>query len=146
MKIMLHKSDQHRHRLSIETNAGSREERVLETKSFLAHDLMHFAFESETRVDYGFWGRLASGESMAALYDAPSATDSRLMDIERLVAPLQTLWHGRMNMEQYLEHAQAVPALHVDRVLVTAVLERMRRLWGEWNATPYGAAMQLEWS
>ena len=68
MKIAFHKIDAERHALVIER--GGRTERVeCETRSYLVHDLLHYAVESEAGLDGGFWGHLARGKTLADMND-----------------------------------------------------------------------------
>ena len=47
MRILFHKLSDDRHRLAIERTPGAREEVECETRSYLVHDLLHYAVESE---------------------------------------------------------------------------------------------------
>ena len=66
MKILLTKLTDDRHQLAIERDDGSTESVELETRSFLLHDLVHYAVEAEAKIDDGFWGLLARGTKSAA--------------------------------------------------------------------------------
>ena len=47
-----------RHRFEMIREDGSREQADLETKTFLFHDLLHFAVESEAFLADSFYGKL----------------------------------------------------------------------------------------
>jgi hypothetical protein len=60
LRIAFHKISGQRHALEI-VRAGGRRERVeCETRSYLTHDLLHYAVEAEACLQDGFWGRLAA--------------------------------------------------------------------------------------
>jgi hypothetical protein len=139
------------HRLEILRPGGVSESAELETKSFLFHDFLHFAVETEARLATSFFGNLAAGKSYAALgaKDAPLAGE--LLTTERIVGPLTSLVQGRTdpasfragvaNMYEALD--EPVPSF-VTEAFVAAVTERYRALAGQWKATPFGQAMELK--
>lgn len=156
MRILLTKLNDERYALEI-VRDGQRRERVeLETRSTLLHDLTHFAVEQAAALEQGFFGPLAAGKSLAELAapaeGAPQYAGEALQ-IEILVAVLQKITrtgetpaaaHGRITSMLALQDT-ALPAWFTLE-LVTEVHERMRRLVGQWKATPYGSSMELNWS
>ena len=154
MLIRLTKLNDSRHALEIE-RAGRRERVELETRSTLHHDLTHLAVEEAAGIDHGFFGALAGGTSLAELRAADEGTlpyTAPMMEVERAVVVLQPLC--KVDQDPRALHARITDSLAVqgatppswfDVELVTAVRERLRRLLGQWRATPYGATMELEW-
>ena len=129
------------HRFEIVRDDGSRESRELETRSLLAHDLVHFALESEGRLSHGFYGALARG----AAYETEAA-----MEIEYVVGPLQGLLKGDFDPPAFVERFRAVRENTEARMpdwltadLIARVRDRYRRLQGQWRATPFGETMEL---
>jgi len=118
------------------------------------HDFLHLAVESESASTQGFWGRLASGTTLAEMNDRtrPARPESgELLAIERLVGALHAATKGRSpselvsGMRQFAEAlGQPLPDWLTER-FVARVQERLRRFVGHWKATSYGAAMELEW-
>jgi hypothetical protein len=144
-----------RHLLAITRADGSCESVECETRSYLLHDLLHYAVETEAAIDGGVWGSLARGVTLAVLNDRSGALmsqhASQLSVIEPVVGVLSGAVKGRAAadvlaaLRAYTE-ASAVPLPPwVSEEFVVAVQERMRRLLGRWNATAFGEAMQLEW-
>jgi hypothetical protein len=139
------------HRLEILRSNGPSESADLETKSFLFHDLLHFAVETEARLANSFFGSLAAGKSYAELgaNDAPLAGE--LLTTERIVGPLTSLVQGRTDVasfragfaNMYEALGEPVPAF-VTEAFVAAVAARYRALAGQWKATPFGQAMELK--
>ncbi len=102
---------------------------VLETRSMLLHDLVHYAVEGAEGLTDGFWGLLAGGASLADLRDPDAITPEvweRLLRIERRVARLQ----GAL--------ARGGPEEEAARTLLRAVR-------GAWAATSQGRSLELSW-
>jgi hypothetical protein len=162
MRIALHKLSNDRHALELIRGSGERERVECETRSFLLHDLLHYAVESEARLTGGFWGELAAGKTLAQMNEreadalAPRGVATRSMSeelaaIEQVVGVLSGLTKGRSpaelvsGMQRFCENLGTTLPAWVTLELVEAVQERMRRLVGHWKATPYGGSMELPW-
>lgn len=156
MKIRFHKLTDARHELEV-LRTGMASERVsCETRSYLVHDLLHFATESEANLDAGFYGRLAAGATLAELNERTATMSSgdgydEMLQIEQVVAMLSGSVKGLTPSEMMaaFERYEAamerpVPAW-VTADLVARVEEHMRRLLGHYRATPFGSFMELEW-
>jgi hypothetical protein len=155
VRIAFRKVSDERHVLEIEHDDGRRESAECETRSFLQHDLLHYAAESEAKIDFGFWGRLAAGATLAdlndkelqgSLYDRPD-----MLVVEQVVGALTGAIRGRSPEDvvaglHQLADAQAIamPAW-LTPAFVEAVQRRMHALLGQWRATRFGAAMELRW-
>lgn len=131
------------HRFEAIRADGSRETRELETKSLLRHDLVHFAVESEAGLQCGFYGRLARGEADDDLSSEASA-------IERIVGALQGASKGEVDPEDFISTFQAYErqlgaesAPWLTAELIGRVLARLRRLEGQWRATPFHHTLEL---
>jgi hypothetical protein len=75
MRIRLRKLSEERHELAISRDGASWETAECETRSYLTHDLLHYAVEAEAGVQSGFWGRLASGATLAEMNDRARAME-----------------------------------------------------------------------
>lgn len=156
LTILLTKISPTGHRFEYRRGDGAGEVLPLETKTFLFHDLLHFAVESEAGLAHSFYGLLARNASYAALSDGGNSDLPPSEEIgmtERIVGALTGVIKGEATPEDFLvgmqniADAYAVPLpewLTVD--FVVRVQERMRRLLGEWNRTPFGATMRLEFA
>lgn len=144
MKILLRRLDNDRHRLVVERADGSRLERELETRSVLLHDLVHLAVEAQADLTDGFWGMLADGADFDELMAGAGAPNGETTLAESLVGPMQSVWNGHLDPDGYVELVRH-RAPFVDRAFVDAVLDRIRRLWGQWKATPFHETMTLTW-
>jgi hypothetical protein len=155
MRILFHKTTDERHVLEIVRADGRREREDCETRSFLVHDLLHYAVESEARLTGGFWGNLGKGKTLADMNDrtgqAMAGASAEMALIERLVGALTGAVKGKSAKEMVAALGTYAAALGTTNPIwltepfVVAVQEHMRRLLGQWKATPYGAAMELDW-
>jgi hypothetical protein len=61
MEVRLTKLSDHRHAVAVVRDDGSGERAEVDSRSFLRHDLAHFAVESELGLTGGYWGSVAAG-------------------------------------------------------------------------------------
>jgi len=157
VKIRFHKQSDARHELEV-LRVGMASERVsCETRSYLVHDLLHFATESAAQLQNGFYGRLAAGVTLAELNEraktmsAAGTYSDEMLQIEQVVAMLsgsvKGLSPGEMMaaFERYEAASERALPAWVTADLVVRVEESMRRLLGHYRATAFGSFMELEW-
>lgn len=154
MQIRLTRLSNDRHRLELVRDDGTSEARELETRSALLHDLVHYAVETEAGLAASFYGRLASGETYDALTVAPPP-DAEAMQTEAVVARLQGVakndtWSD-VDPERFVESIAAgfralggAPPEWLTADLIVRVRERLRRVQGQWRATPFHQTLALE--
>ena len=155
IRIAFRKISDERHALELIRENGAREEVECETRSYLHHDLLHYAVELEAGLDAGFWGNLAKGKTLADMNDR---TGEGMKDdgpdmavIEQIVGALHGVGKGPSPTElvsglrRYAASLEKSLPTWVSEELVVAVKERMRKLSGHWRATAYGGRMELEW-
>ena len=74
---------------------NSEDQAICVTRSFLKHDLTHFAVESEANLKSGFWGLISAGKSLADLNDRTGQSLAgevpQLMVIEGVVGALHNI-------------------------------------------------------
>jgi hypothetical protein len=155
VKILFTKISDEVHQLAIEQQGKPRQEVRCETRSYLLHDLLHYAVEGEAGLASGFWGRLAAGKTLAQMNDRTGAgmadAGPELAAVEQIVGALHGATTGIAagDLIAGLRHfASALDQTLPDWVnesLIVAVQERMRRLQGHWRATPHGGVMELPW-
>src|SRR5690606_5453430 len=152
MRIAFHKVSGDQHVLEVVHEGGQRESVECETRSYLMHDLLHYALEAEANLATGVWGSLASGKTLAELNTRdglPVATGPDMLMIEQLAGALSGVMKGQSG-EAFLEGlrqnadalAWSIPDWLTPR-FVEAVRERMRQLLGRWNATSFGGTLEL---
>lgn len=150
LKVRLKRQSNERHVFEAQRADGSRERLELETRSLLLHDLVHFALESEGRLSAGFFGKMSRGETYEASAEDFAGETGR---IERVVAMLQAAVARDIDPDAFVERARGAfvaigetPPDWLDANLIRRSLERLRQLRGQWRATPFGQAMELEFS
>lgn len=142
------------HRFEAVRSDGSTESAVLETRSVLFHDFIHYAVESEAGLRNSFYGMLDQGKTFAEL----GAKDGMGAELDRdeigitegVVGALHSVMHGRVSVEDawaslrthYAAMELELPAW-LDVPFVERCKERIRRLDGHWKATPFGESMTL---
>jgi hypothetical protein len=141
MRIAFTKISDQRHAVKITRTDGSAESIELESRSFLRHDLAHFAIETELPIRKGYWGCVAAGASLAGA--GVTGEESQLA--ESLAGPIQTLFRTEAGPDAYRELIRKFAPTGTDPTLAARVHECIRQLRGHWRATPYGGEMKLEW-
>ena len=154
MLIHLTRLTNDRHRLEVVRDDGTREAHEMETRSALLHDLVHYAVESVAGLTASFYGRLASGIAYEALATEP-APSAEAMQTESVVGRLQGIakndaWSS-IEPESFAESlaegfravGQEAPAW-LTGDLIIRVRERLRRVQGQWRATPFHQTLTLE--
>ena len=141
----------------LRADGGARESVVCETRSYLKHDLLHYAVEAEAGIEGGFWGSLARGRTLADMNDRAAhgawpATRAEIATVEKFVGVLSGAAKGLSTAEvmSVIERSVAAatnapPPAWLTEPFVAAVQERLRGLLGAWKATPYGGTMTLDW-
>ncbi|HYF10507.1 MAG TPA: hypothetical protein VD967_02795 [Candidatus Paceibacterota bacterium] len=140
------------HRFEYVREDGSGESVELESKSFLFHDFIHLALESEAGFTRSFFGSLARGGKYDAL--APEGMGGTLRDeravTERLVGGLTGVVRDAATPAEFLSAMRnAFDAYHepipewLTQDLVVRTKERFRKIWGEWKSLPFGETLEL---
>ncbi len=142
-----------RHRFEYRRADGSGEAIEMETRSFLTHDLVHYAVESEAGLKGSFYGILARIGGYEELSVAGGAAlGGEIAITERIVGMLQGA-QGEADLDEAAFQAQATEYLELfderaprwfTPAFVAAVRERLRQLTGRWKATSFGETMELE--
>lgn len=168
MRIRLTRLTNDRHALELLRDGGVRERIELETRSFLLHDLIHYAVETTAGIATGVWGTLAAGSSLAELNARPGPDlgqapgqgheqgfDSKtadLLTIELITGPLHAVVQGRLAIEsalagliEQMAMGGKSPPPWLTREFLERVVERLRQLTGRFRATPFGQPMELPW-
>ena len=141
MKVEFTKVSDRCHQVTITRLDGSTEDALLDSRSFLRHDLAHFAVECELPLLTGFWGAIAAGGSLTDR--EPAGAD--LTVAERLAGPVQTLIRIEAPASAIRETLAAVIPDQATDDVATRIHERIRQLIGQWNATRYGDTMVVTW-
>jgi hypothetical protein len=159
MRIRLTKVSDAEHGLELIRDDGTRESIALASRSFLWHDLLHYAVETSAGLHQSFWGLLASGRTLADLHDAMGAGDgansapagrTEASVTEAVVGVLTNVVRERATPRATIEglmrlfeaQGRELP-IWFSADFVERVCEHMRKLMGQWRSVPYGGDMQL---
>lgn len=154
MHILLTKISEDKHSVEITRNDHSRERIELITREALFHDLLHFSVESALPTQGGFWGTLASGKTFSDLNDrSGESTRENAASLHRIegIVGVMTGIAGMAVQQAYeklcwfRESQGQAPADWCTMEFVRDVLERMRKLQGQWKATAFGDSMEIVW-
>jgi hypothetical protein len=143
------------HRFEYRRADGTGETIEMETRSFLTHDLIHYAVESEAQLKgsfYGILGRIGGYEELSVAGGA--ALGGEIAITERVVGAVTgALQEDDLDPDAFVAQVIEYLDLFDERAprwftpaFVLAVRERMRQLTGRWTATAFGQAMQLEFA
>lgn len=138
------------HSFEVIRGNGQVERVALETKTFLIHDLLHFAVETEAGLKSSFFGMLAAGASYEALAADTMPLAGERLATERIVGPLTSVAQGKRGANDFIDGlapmfqatGDAVPAWATP-AFVEGALVRYRSLAGRWKATPFGQTIEL---
>ncbi len=155
MIIRLTKESRTHHTLEVLRNDGTSERTLLETKSFMPHDLIHFLYERNARLHESFWGRIATGATFASLNDREYLTklfqtSSELTVTESVVGPLQGFLQSGISPQDFLERLgelfeakrEPIPA-HLTINFLSTIREDFRKLSGHWDSLKKGEPLEL---
>lgn len=141
MDIIFTKLSDEEHSVAVCREDHSQESAILNSRSFLRHDLAHLAVESELPIERGFWGQVAAG----ALLSGEGMGGAELALAESLAGPVQTLMRLDAEVEKYLYVLEHVMPERASLDLAARIQARGRQLEGHWKATAYRAEMCLNW-
>lgn len=157
MKIRFTKETPTHHAFEIVRDDGTSEKSLLETKSFIPHDLIHLAYESTAGKKESFFGRLASGWTFADFNDRtimsdPKYAGTEMIETERITGPLSAYLTKGIPEESFMQGLYDLfGALGLDvpeqvtPELLRDIQARYRSLIGEWNSLPHHKTMEIEW-
>jgi hypothetical protein len=141
------------HRLEYVRADGTGESSDIESKSFLFHDFVHFALETEAHLNGGFFGLLAKGHTYAELSGkTPSEHESEealLIEqavgivtgvIKKTATPAEAV-AAYKNMQDAF--GKPVPPWFTEQ-LIAKIQERHRKLLGHWNSMRFGETLELK--
>ena len=157
MKIRFVKETPTHHSLEIVRTDGSSERSLLETRSFMPHDLIHLAYESVARKKESFFGKLAAGATFADFNDRtlmtdPRYADSEMVETERITGPLSSFLAKGVSMESFMQGlfniydalGRDIPE-EITPQLLRDIQARYRSLIGEWNSLSHHKVIEIEW-
>lgn len=153
LTIRLRKISPTHHSFAYTKEDGSGKTLELETKTYLFHDLLHFAVETEAQLANSFYGTLAKNGGYSDFQNMNESTEIRGEGAmtEKIVGALTGVIKNDTPREAFLDGIQnwltatneQMPTWLTEDFVLT-VKEKMRKLIGEWNGTPFGETMELQ--
>lgn len=152
MQIALTKINPNEYKLSLTRVDKTTDQAILDYRSFLKHDLVHFVFENNAGEMNGFYGLLAKGKSLKDLSPQNMKENetelSQLMVVESIVGPLQgSLTSGAIDFEQLLSYLKlnklAIPS-YLNKSLLDSVLREVQVLFNRFERMNIGDSIELE--
>ncbi len=150
MIIKIQKTSSTHHIFSYIRKDGTGEEKELESKSFLLHDLLHFCVESEAHTEDGFFGALKKGRTLSSLRSLNESENKNMMVIEQIVGALTGITKGAdvSHSYEYLRDLWKVEGTDAPEFFTKDFISRVedmyRRIIGKWKSVPFGETMVLE--
>ncbi len=141
MRVVFTKLSDQRHAVLVERSDGTTESVELDSRSFLRHDLAHFAVELELGLAGGVWGSVASGGSLTG--EGLDGDDMALA--ETVTGPMQTMMRTGAGPAEIHGVIERIAPAGTSIELAERLHARVRSLQGHWNATNYGGQMVLTW-
>lgn len=143
MLVCFTKVSDEKHQFSFKREDGSQGTSDLVSRSFLLHDFVHLALESEAQFEQAFYGLLALGTSLEELNIRGEGFLTRELELaEALTGPMQAVYNGRFSPEDYVTQLGARAPELVSLEFVQRVLGRIRKLMGHYRSLKYGETME----
>jgi hypothetical protein len=144
MKIEIKKKTAYQCEYGITRNDNSTEQIILETKTYLVHDICHYVVEKNLNYSKGFWGMLSLGYSFNALFGKNNAQTAELRFIEQIVGPVQSVHWGHITKQGFAAHISHVDFTMSENFL-TSCLTEIDSIIENWSQLTTGQQMTLIW-
>jgi hypothetical protein len=159
MEIIFTKVSPTHHTLDVKRDDGTTENILLETKTFMPHDLIHLAYEKEAGLKESFWGLTASGRSLKWVNDkmalenllnSDKITNNEAGITEMVTGALTGMLKGNATNEETLSALDNLfgaykveKPSHLHGEFLDAFKKSFNALSGEWNAMKKGEPMKV---
>ena len=138
MNIIFHKDSHETYTLECIRLDGSSTTSALDTKSFLKHDLLHYAIESTAGLHGSFFGQIEQGKNLEqmtpkAMRDEPEQMGSEEARITEMLTGMFTGYiKSGVETDEFLVGARTVFAAHdipVPSFLIVEYAEEVKRVY-----------------
>lgn len=144
MEIDFKKLNISSHELKIVRSDRSSETVVLDTKTYLLHDICHFFVEKELNTVDGFWGMLSQGYQLEQLFGKTNPLTEKLRSIEGIVGGTQSVYSKHMDESAFWDYLDA-PGFDIsDSNFLDKVIPRIEEFMNHWRFLPIGKSMTLK--
>lgn len=143
MKIELTKLNRSKHELKITRGDGTSESTILDTNTYLLHDICHFFVEKELNTADGFWGMLSRGYQIEQLAGKKNPLTEKLRRIECIAGGTQSVYSNHMDENGFWDYMQTVNHRPADGQFLKKVLPRIGEFMDRWNCLPIGQTVTV---
>jgi hypothetical protein len=143
MKIELKKINVSNHELRIIRSDKTFEQAVLDTKTYLLHDICHFYVEKELQTVDGFWGMLSQGYQIEQLFGKTNQLTEKLRIIECVVGGTQSVYSNHLDESGFWTYIEAVDFNLIDDTFLEEVIPRIADFMSQWKFLSIGNTLTL---
>jgi hypothetical protein len=143
MKIDFKKVNVSNHEMEIVRSDYSTEKTILDTKTYLLHDICHFFVEKELNTLDGFWGMLSQGYQLEQLFGKTNHLTEKLRVIEFIVGGTQSVYSKHMDESEFWNYIKAVDLKISGTEFLKRVIPPIEDFMNRWKFLPIGDSMTL---
>ena len=143
MKIVLKKKTSFQAEYTITRADKTAELITLDTKTYLLHDICHYAVEKILNYQNGFWGMLAQGYTFSELFGKNNPMTSGLRFIEQIVGLVQSVYSGHIPIKDYNQYISHLNFTIYENDLISCLSE-VNTILNAWEVLPIGEQLTLE--
>ena len=144
MEIEIKKTTNYQCEYTVTREDKSVEIITLETKTYLVHDICHYAVEKNLKYSKGFWGMLSKGHSFNELFGKDNPMTTELRFIEQIVGPVQSSYLGyipKQDFEQFVKHLNFT----MPESVLNSCLTEIESILKNWTQLSTGQQLRLKW-
>ena len=119
---------------------------VLNTETYLLHDICHFFVELQLELKNGFWGMLEQGYRIEQLSGKTNELTAELRRIECIVGGAQSVYANHMSPEQYWNYLEHSGISIADKSFIQEVIPEIRSFMERWKYLPVGESIELDFT
>lgn len=143
MEIQFRKADVSHHELKVVRSDQTTESVVLDTATYLLHDVCHYFVETELKTIDGFWGMLSQGYTIHQVSGKTNPLTEKLRIIECVVGGTQSVYSSHMNTDSFWNYMETVDFKFTNKSFLETVVPRIRAFMLKWEHLPVGEILVL---
>jgi len=143
MEIDLKKINTSNHELKIIRSDKTSDEAILDTKTYLLHDICHFYVEKALQTFDGFWGMLSQGYQIEQLFGKTNQLTEKLRIIECIVGGTQSVYLKHMDEMGFWNYIKTVDYNLTDNKFLEKVVPQITAFMNQWNYLSIGQTTTL---
>lgn len=144
MLISFKKINTSNHKLEITRSDKSIETVILDTKTYMLHDVCHFFVEKELNTYKGFWGMLSRGYKTEDLIGKTNPLTKNLRKIECIVGATQSVYSKKMTPQDFKNYIQTVDEIFLEASFLEKVIPKIDDFMLNWKYLKVTESCHLE--